>query len=1038
MTALSAKEQAQWMLHRLAPGRAICNIVFAFRVDRPLRWWPLQESLNWLMYRHPALRAVVTANGPVPRKDFLPADETFPLSVHEADDDGLAPLLSDLAAVPFDLGGTPLVRAHLVVLPTGSALCLVTHHLVSDYLTASVLMREIPALYDAFAGTGGPPAHLSAPAPLHLEPPPEPADVEYWVRHLDGFDPRRGALAGARPITGRPTFAGAERGHQLSAGAMAALTRVQERTRVTQNMILLAAFYLLLARHGAGTDVVVGVPVLARGPASADVVGFHASTLPVRVGLDPDIGGAELIRRVSTAFLQGIEHSSATFETIANDLPARSGDWRVPLFRHSFNNRSPDGTNSRATLPPRMAGGTVAGIYVYHPVSRLDLEWVVWPHPDGVNLNASFSTEVHDESFVDGLLERYDSIIQEMAGGLDRPLRGITGWSPADRRACRVLSGPVRPLPPQMLLQQVRSVARAQPDAVAVRERGRRVTYRQVVAAAERVRRELTRCGLRPSEPVALHAARGPALAAGVLGVWAAGGAYLPLDPRHPAARLADQLDRAGVRVVLGDTDPDPARLAGRERIPLPEPGEVDDEAAGWPAPDPGSCAYVIHTSGSTGVPKGVEVSHGSLANLVGDFAERLAVRPGERTLWMTTFSFDISALELLLPLGSGGTAIVAPDEDRTSAARLLDLIEGADVDIVQATPTTWRLLGSDLGSRLRGRRVLSGGEPLPAALAGRLLASGCRLFHVYGPTETTIWSTVAELAGPVEDPLPLGEPVANTSLHILDEDGCAVPPGVPGELCIGGAGLALGYRGEPELTARRFPDTPAGRLYRTGDRVELTPRGLVFRGRLDRQVKVRGHRLELTEVEAVLQQRPEVRAAAVVTEPDGAGNLRLVAAVVTEADADRAAMPGLLRAHARERLPDAAVPSRFVFPAALPCTGNGKVDHRAVQDLIARPAGPGPEADDPALRRLVGLWRDVLGDASLGPDADFFLHGGHSLLATALAGRAAAVLGRPVGFEAVFEAPTPALMLALLDGEPAEPAEPAGDGAPVSGRRWG
>ncbi len=1013
--ALTAKEQAQWMLHRLVPDRGVCNIVIACGVERELRWWPLQEALNHLLYRHPALRAVLDTTGPVARKTFVPPDETFPLSVHEATEDSLGGLLSRLAAIPFALDGTPLVRAHLVLLPGSSVVSLVTHHLVSDYVTASVLIREVPALYDGFATTGQPPPDLADIAPVHLESPPDPAHVAYWVRHLAGYDPQHAALAGARPIIGRPTFAGAEAGRPLPAATLAALRRVQERTRVSQNMVLLAAFYLLLARNGAGRDVVVGVPVTARWSAPKDVVGFHASTLPMRVDVDPDSDAAALVRRVSTVFLQGLDHGTASFEAIVNDLPVRSGDWRVPLFRHSFNNRSGTSANVRAGNPRLMAGGPMYGVSVHHPVSRLDLEWIVWPHADAVHVRAAYSTEVHEKSFVDNLHDRYQAILREMADGLDRPLRAVHGWSAADAAAYGGLRGPVQPLPRRMVAEQVRAVADTRPDAPALRDRGRVTTYRQLVAAAERVRRDLAGHGLRPGEPVALLAARGPALAAGALGVWAAGGAYLPMDPAHPAARLVDQLDDAGVRLVLTDGGAGSAGLSGRTVVPLPGADQPDREPESWPAPRPEAPAYVIYTSGSTGAPKGVEVSHGSLANLLADFTRRLAAGPGERTLWLTTFSFDISALELFLPLCTGGTVVVAPDEDRVSGTRLLDLIADEGVDVVQATPTAWRQVAGALDGRLGGRRVLTGGEPLPAALAQRLLATGCRLFHVYGPTETTIWSTAVELTGHLDDPLPLGAPVANTTLRVLDPDGCPVPPGVPGELYIGGAGVASGYRGQPALTAQRFPELPSGRSYRTGDRVELGTRGLVFLGRLDRQVKVRGHRLELTEVEAVLQQSPHVRAAAVVTEPDGAGHLRLVAAVVPQPGADPGHLPGLLRSHLARRLPNAAVPSRFVPVPALPHTANGKVDHRAVGELVSRPVQAAAVPADPQLRRLVELWRAVLGDASLGPDADFFLHGGHSLLATALAERVGAVLGRPVGFEAVFESPSPARLLAAL-----------------------
>jgi len=1011
-TALSAKEHAQWLLHRLVPDRGVCNAGAAFRIGRQVRWWPLQQALNQLSRRHPALRTVPHVDGQVVRKRVMSGDVDFPLTTEAATEETLPALLRELVARPFAFDREPLARAHLVLLPSGSVICLVIHHLVIDHTSYLILRDEVARLYDAFAAGEEVPPALAATVPWHTEPAPDRKHVDYWVHHLAGVDPSALALPGARATPDRPTFAGARVERRMPEDVRAVVERIQQRIRLTENMVLLGAFYVLLARHGAGPDLVVATPVDVRPPGLADVVGFHTNTLPLRLVVDGGTSVTELLRRVTHALLSAMEHDSASFEAVLPALPQRAADWRVPLFRHMFN-YMPMGAET-----PRLGGEPLELIEVDNTASRLDLEWRVISWPDRLEIRVVYSTEVHDAEVVHRLLERYDAILVDMYRALDRPVCEVSARSHSDHAAWARLNATTRPFPDGSLRDEIRARATAAPEADAVRGPTGSLTYAGLLTAAEAVRRALVARGVRPGEPVALCAARRPELAAAVLGVWAAGAAYLPLDPAHPVRRHAEQLDDAGARIVLADREPDPSCLTGRAWLDLDAACEAGAVPAGgaepWPAIAPSALAYVIYTSGSTGQPKGVEVSHGSLANVVRDFAMRLPAGPHDRTLWLTTFSFDISTLELLLPLTTGGVAVIASDGERAEPEKLLDRVKAEDVTIVQATPTLWRQVAGQLRGRLRGRRVLSGGEPLNGSLARQLLADGCQLFNVYGPTETTIWSTVAELSAPIDDPVPVGTPIANTTVNVLDEQGLPVLPGMPGELCIGGAGVAIGYRGQPELTARSFVDSAElGRYYRTGDQVRLEGSGLVFLGRRDRQVKIRGHRLELTEIESVLESHPEVRAAAVLPELDAAGNRRLVAALQPEHGTEPAAEA--VRAVAAERLPDAAVPSRYVWLSELPVTGNGKVDLRALEDLTSRSDEVAELPTDPVLRTLTELWRKVLDDQRLGPDANFFVSGGHSLLAVELAERIGETLGVDVGFDAVFDAPSPDRFAARL-----------------------
>jgi len=1009
---LTLKEQAQWMLHRLTPGSGICNLGMALTVDHKLRWWPLQETLNHLLRRHRALRGTLRMHATVPRKFFLPEDTEFPLTTVASSDEELESALSEAASDPFDINGGLLVRARLVLTPTRSAVCIVLHHLVADYTSFNVLIGEFADLYEAYADAAPVPPGLDGPAPMLIETDPPPETVAYWVDHLAGVDAAAMSLSGARPIQGRPTFAGAIVSYAFSPEANAAVEKLRARTRITVNIVLLTAFFAVLAKHGAGPDLVVGVPVNGRQSAYRDAVGFHANTLPIRVNVDPGIGTAELIGRVSRAFLLGLENAAASFEAVQFDLGSRSADWRAPLFRHMFNFRPVEGL-------PRVGGSKVRGTDVQRGTSRLDLELEVWPRPTGIEVFARYSVEVHDRAQVESLLRHLDALLVEFASVPDdTPIGDLTGWTADDRALAGRLNATGRSWPAGTVLTAIRSAAVHHSHATAIRPAGTgeaRLSYADLLAWATSVAAALRDAGVQPTDVVGIYAPRGAELAAAVLGIWSAGAAYLALDPAHPVARLADELDDSGVAVVLA-ADQVPAELtAGRAQYDL---GRLRG-GSGFEAADPaeGDIAYVSYTSGSTGRPKGCEVTHGSLANVIRHFAGQTGITDGDRMLWLTTYSFDISALELLMPLTVGATVVVAADEARLSPETLIGLAEAEGVTIMQATPTTWRFMADALRGRLPGIIVLTGGEAITWPLAAQLLADGRTVFNVYGPTETTIWSTCARLTSPAGERVPIGWPIANTTVHVMDGSGRPVPPGVAGELCIGGAGVARGYRNAPELTAAKFCDDAArGRYYRTGDLVRLTPVGLEFLGRIDRQVKVRGHRVELSEVEGVLAGHPDVRAAVVLPATDAAGDAVLVAAVQS-APASPAArdLPEQLRARAGRRLPAALVPVRYTVLPEFPVTGNNKIDHRALLTLLTADADAEELPEDEPLATLVLAWRSVIGSDGLGADANFFLCGGHSLLAARLAERISKQLGVPLNFEAIFNAPTPRKLAGLL-----------------------
>ena len=1025
---LNRKEEALWLFQRLFPQVAVDNLPLAVRTSAPLDPALLASATRLVLARYPALRTRFPGERGAPRREVLPPEAAVPpVEAVDVPSARLAETLTGLAMRPFDLTSQLPVRVHPVALREGGGvLCVVTHHIASDGASGGAVLSELATTYARLAADAQADVSPSAAPAELVESPPSSESRRYWREVLAGVDPGRLALSGARPEPADPTFAGARFEQQLDQRAQAAVRALRTRLRVTDNMVLLAAYFALLARHGAGPDLVVGVPVDLRGPGSRDAVGYHVSTLPLRVRVSLTSGFAHLAHAVRDQLVAGLSHTDVSFEDLLGDLRLASPSWRSPLFRHMFNFLPPTSLAAPGDLPG------ASWVTVEPGTSRHDLQFVVLRSARGIALQAAYSTEIHDEDYVRRLVDQYQRLITGAARQPDRPLAELDLWSEPERRmVAAVNAGAAAPVPAPSVPSLAARQAAERPAAPAVIEPDGRVhTHRALASRAARLRGLLSGAGVSRGDVVALALPRGADLAAAVLATWSLGAAYLPLDPAQPPSRRHDLLTRGGARVVVADRNLSGGAADGERSGPplvvVPAdpaaPDQQSDTAAlisGLTGASPDDLAYVIFTSGSTGRPKGVEITHRALANLVRHFAHELATAAGDRVLWCTTFGFDISALEFALGLCYGGGLVAAPDEALVRPAVLLDLVSRHDVAVVQATPTIWRLVATELSDELRGRAVLCGGEPLSATLARRLLTSGCRLFNVYGPTETTIWSTATPITAEVTDPVGIGGPIAETALYVIDEYGQDAPPGVVGELCIAGTGLARGYAGAPELTAERFPVDPhRGRYYRTGDLATWRTDGTVtLLGRVDRQVKLRGRRIELGEIEAVLEQHPAVAAAAVVVAGNPQGDGRLVGYLQPAGEAADRLDLDEVRRHASATLPYFLLPAQLAVLPALPRNANGKVDYRALPEVTAPAAGGlGPMAPtDPLVSRLLALWRDLLGSTDLAADANFFVHGGHSLLAAILATRIGEELALPVSLLDVFHAPTPAALAALI-----------------------
>ncbi|MFE2175305.1 amino acid adenylation domain-containing protein [Kitasatospora sp. NPDC059462] len=906
----SFPQQRMWFLDQLTPGDTAYNVCGATRIRGPLDLELWRRAVSAIARRHEALRTTFRAVDGEPVQVVTEgAEPEFAVVACEHlagpdGEEGIKALAREEFARPFDLATGPLVRMRFLRLAADEHVLLLTiHHIAGDLWSTSVFLDELVTLYGGYAS--GTEAVLPA-LPIQY------ADYAVWQRkRLDG-DGAAGdlaywtaALAGApaalelptdRPRPAVRTTRGGSRPFALSAPVMDRVREFSRAEGVTPFMTLLAAFQVLLHRYTREEDVVVGVPVANRGrPEVERLIGYFANMLALRTDLSGAPSFRELLARVRPACLGAFAHQELPFERLVEELHPQRDLSRTPVFQVSF-------VFQNIAMPSfDVAGLHLEPMEVESDTARFDLELQVFDRPEGLSGRFEYNSDLFEAATVDQLAGHLRLLVEQVLADPDRPIGEVPLLAPDEERALRERGNDTRRQWPDRGPVHHRFAERAArtPDAEAVRCGAEALTYAELDDRSARLAHRLRRHGVGRDVLVGVCTERSVDLVVALLAVLRAGGAFVPLDPEFPPERIAFMLADSGLPVLLTQR-PVAGRLpaGGAEVLCL---DELREELATEPAGDPGApvdeddLAYVIYTSGSTGRPKGVQVPHRALTNFLHAMGERPGLAADDTLLAVTTHSFDISLLELLLPLVRGARVVVAERSSAADGERLSRLLAASGASVMQATPSTWRML-LDAGWRgAPGLKVLAGGEALPEDLARRLLAGGVELWNMYGPTETTIWSAVAEVG---EGPVSIGAPIANTELHVLDERGRLVPPGVPGELTIGGAGLARGYLGRPELTAERFvrhpfdPD-PAARLYRTGDLVRRRrDGGIDFLGRLDHQVKLRGFRIELGEIESELAAHPEVGHAVVTVREDVPGDQRLVAYVVPAADGGTAAAP--------------------------------------------------------------------------------------------------------------------------------------------------
>ncbi|MBO2453276.1 amino acid adenylation domain-containing protein [Actinomadura barringtoniae] len=1057
---LSFGQRRLWFLTQFEGAGPTYNSPLVVRLTGVLDERALDLALSDVITRHEVLRTVFPATDGEPWQQVLaPEDVGSRLTVETVQPSDLDSAVQGAAWHSFDLVAEIPMRAWLFRLSEHEhVLVLVVHHIAGDGWSRAPLMADLAVAYEARQGGTAPPW---SPLPLQY------ADFALWQRALVGDDDDPGALGARqldywrRALAGAPdelalpadrvrgetaTHAGHTAGFELPAAVHEQVVLLAKARGVTVFMILQAALAALLTRLGAGTDVPIGSAVIGRADAALDeLIGFFVNTLVLRIDLSGDPTFGELLGRVRETDLDAYAHQDVPFERLVEELAPVRTPARHPLFQVVLT------MQNTLDAPLRLPGLDCEPLMLVRPSAKFDVDVMVgevfddegWPA--GLRGTISLAADLFDEEAASVMTARLTRVLEQVVADPDLRVSALPVVDDEEQGRLNRWSGAAGPAARgrESIVERFAQQVAAGPTRIAVVAGSDRVTYAELDSRANRCARYLMSQGVGAESVVALAMGRGLDLIVALLAVLKAGAAYMAVDPAHPVDRIALQLADSRALLLLGDGDVVDNLPAGH--LPMLDFAEARVRAAIAAAPDspperlpaPDAAAYLIYTSGSTGRPKGVIVTHGGLANYLAAAPARLGFGgSGARHLLLQPPATDLGNTTLFGSLATGGVLHIMPADRAADPAAVTGYVRDHGIDHLKAVPSHLAALSAAAGpaSVLPGRSLVLGGEAASVPWLRGLLAAaaerGVAVHNHYGPTETTIGTVAGRLTTEwlPGGAAPIGTPLDGLAAYVLDDYLNPVPAGVTGELYTVGAGLARGYAGRPGATAERFvacpfagPDGAAGeRMYRTGDRVRWTPDGnLVFAGRADDQIKIRGHRVEPGEVEAVLSMHPAVARSVVTARPDPAGDLRLEAYLVPapgSADETVEHLTTLVRDHAVERLPGHLVPSVFTVLDQLPLTGNGKLDRAALlaqrppQRVAARPPG------DPREEALCRAFAEVLGLDTVGVDDDFFALGGHSLLATRLVSRIRVLLGLELEIRTVFRTPTVAALAVALD----------------------
>ncbi|MET7680665.1 amino acid adenylation domain-containing protein [Streptomyces sp. NPDC005423] len=1030
---LSYAQETLRFLDRPAPDGPVSGRPLCVRLRGDLDADLLRSALAGVVARHEALRTAIVTREGGPLQVVAPGVPVeLPLVEAEGDDQeqrlaAARALVESRVRTPFDLGRTPMWRAMLVrVAPDDHLFLLDVPQLLCDAWSQGVLMRELAEFYRSLRDGDAPRLPgLPVQYPDHAVWQRDRLDsgaldilAGYWRERLAGVEVLE--FPTDRPRGDTRTFAGAGGSFPVGHEGLERARELAQKEGASPFDVLVAAFFTLLHRYSGLDDLVIGSPDSNRRyDAVSSVIGLFTDLRVLRADLSGDPTFREVVQRVKRVSAEARERGGLPFDKLVEALDPVLDPSRSPVFQIVFGVEQADPTTA---LP----GLVTSRETVRTGTSRFDMSWHLAeqqaPGADAL-LDIEFNSDLFDAESIARFARHYDGLLRTLTAAPDAPLSAAEVLSPRDKEfLAEVGSGRMRPIRETTVVEQFQARVRESPDSVAVVVDGVETGYAELNSRANRLAALLRGRGAGPGTRVGLCLRRNVDLTTAILAVLKTGAAYVPLDPAHPPARVAEIAADAGVRVVLAHAEA--GRTVGEVGAPVVTLDEVREELAGMPdhdpplAAEPGDVAYVIYTSGSTGRPKGVLLEHRGVVNFIDSTRDLFDLTPADRVLGFASVTFDVSVFETFSALLTGARLCLATDDERLSIDRLQSLMERAGVTVIDLPPTVMPLLAPERFTDLRIAFV--GGEAFSGELVNRW-NPGRRLFNGYGPTECTVTMIVEECPGTWDASPPIGLPMANHVAHVLDRDLRQVPVGVPGELVIGGGGLARGYLDRDELTAEKFVTdpfgtAPGGRLYRTGDLVKRLADGrLVFLGRLDQQVKIRGLRIELGEVESALTGFEGMGPVSVRPWTDDSGDKHLVGYLtgVTEQ------LVPAVREHLGTLLPSYMVPSYFVVLDELPLTSSGKVDWRRLPAPDPSRAGGG--GDDEALTTTErGLLREVLApllrDDRLGVHDDFFLAGGNSLQAVQLMSAINRRFGVEIALGDFFVSPTVAHLAATID----------------------
>jgi len=1027
---LSFSQRQMWVIDRMTAGNPAYNLPVGYRLRGPLNPGALEDSFNEVIRRHEVLRTTFIVENDEPLQHIQPEckirinfAELHPATAESR----LQSLAAEEALKPFDLSCLPLIRVSLFRLGEAEHVLIINfHHIVVDGISIGLILDEVDIFYRALTSGQDP-----NPPDLSLQY----ADFALWQRQAvdegaynDQLRFWQKQLSGALPVLELPadfprplvqSFKGSNVFLNLPQTLVRSLTSLGAREGCTFFMTVLAAFQVLLHRYSGAVEIVIGTPVALRDPGKVgSLIGNCLNMAALRCDLSGNPDFLEMLQRSRNTALDAFSNADLPFEALMRHLTIERDPSRNPVFQVML--------QVLPANPPTIGDLEVSNFHFDMKIAQFDLALHFYEESGGQHLRFEYCTDVFRPETVERLASAFSRLLQAVVTNPGQKISEIPILSESEKQqVLRAWNDTSRDYPEQCLHSLIEKVAIRAPNRVAVEFGGHSMTYAQLNAKANRLANYLRESGVQPESYVGIFLERSLDLIIGLLAILKTGAAYVPMDPSFPAERLAWMMEDADTSLLITRTDlvKDLSR-PGMKTVCLDADCEAIEQYSGADpdvALSPSSLAYIIYTSGSTGKPKGVMIEHRSVVNFLLSMQKEPGFDENDVLVAVTTISFDIAGLEVFLPLISGGKLVVAHRNEVVDGSALLKKISGSGATVLQATPATWKLMLEAGWKSTPGLKMLCGGEPLPRELANRMLERGRELWNMYGPTETTIWSSL-ERVQPGSDPILIGRPIANTQFYIVDAQLEPVPRGVIGELLIAGDGLARGYRNRPDLTAERFTGAsflnPGKRAYRTGDLARFRPDGRVeLLGRIDNQVKLRGYRIELGEIEKVLSQHEAVKDAVVVIQEDQDGNKRLVAYCIPVPGGRLNS--GELGQFLQRKLPDYMLPSAFVEMDAFPLTPNGKIDRKAFpkSEGIALQAGsPFVEPDGELEQQLAEIWKKALRKPVIGAHDSFFDLGGHSLLAAQVFAQMDRQMGVKLPLAVLFQAPTIRQLAASID----------------------